>query len=273
MPDLHHATSTDGTRIAYEAVGSGDPILLIGGAFNDRTTMTALAGLLAPLHTVVVYDRRGRGDSQTGPTLLDDDQFAAAEIADVASVLQDAARLTGHTTGWHVFGHSSGAVLALRAATESGAHDIVTRVTAYEPTWIVPGTRALPPADYRAQVHDALRHDDRDAAAAAFLQHSALVPPAAIQQMGGTPPWFGMTALAHTLPNDLALHGPDWTPPRPGTAPPDKRVAILVGSNSPQWFHATAQAAAGAYAATTTMLPGQDHTILWQPQDLVPHLT
>lgn len=155
----HHATSTDGTRIAYEAVGSGDPILLIGGAFNDRPTMTALAGLLAPHHTVVDYDRRGRGDSQTGPTLLDDDQLAAAEIADVASVLQDAARLTGHATGWHVFGHSSGAVLALRAATESGAHDIVTRVTAYEPTWIVPGTRPLPPADYRAQVHDALSLD------------------------------------------------------------------------------------------------------------------
>ena len=88
--------------------------------------------------------------------------------------------------------------------------------------------------------------------------------------MVGTPPWFGMTALAHTLPNDLALHGPDWTPPRPGTAPPDKRVVILVGSNSPQWFHATAHAAADAYAATPRRCPARTTTSSGSPKTSSP---
>jgi pimeloyl-ACP methyl ester carboxylesterase len=40
--------SADGTPIAYESTGDGPPVILIGGAFNDRTTVAALAAVLAP---------------------------------------------------------------------------------------------------------------------------------------------------------------------------------------------------------------------------------
>ena len=56
-------TSADGTRIALERVGDGAPVVLIGGAYNDRSTMVALAATLAPDFTAITYDRRGRGDS------------------------------------------------------------------------------------------------------------------------------------------------------------------------------------------------------------------
>lgn len=274
MSDLHYATSTDGTRIAYECSGSGAPILLIGGAFNDRSSMVALAALLAPTRTVVVYDRRGRGDSDPGPALGASSDLAAAEIADASAVLRAAAELTGHCHDWHLFGHSSGAVLALRVSTEGAASEMITRVTAYEPTWIIPGTRLVPPTDYTKHISRALARGDRDVATAAFLEQSALVPIAVIEQMKSTPAWLGLTALAHTLPHDLALHGEDWAPPQIGaTANPDRRIDILVGANSPEWFHATAREVARVYTGCTITLDGQDHNVLWQPQALLTYLS
>ena len=60
---VESVTSADGTRIALERVGDGAPVVLIGGAYNDRSTVAALAATLAPDFTVITYDRRGRGDS------------------------------------------------------------------------------------------------------------------------------------------------------------------------------------------------------------------
>jgi hypothetical protein len=45
--------SADGTTIGAERVGEGPPVVLIGGAFNDRTTTRALAQVLAPAFTAV----------------------------------------------------------------------------------------------------------------------------------------------------------------------------------------------------------------------------
>lgn len=33
---MNTATSQDGTKIAYDRTGSGDPVILIGGAFSYR---------------------------------------------------------------------------------------------------------------------------------------------------------------------------------------------------------------------------------------------
>lgn len=52
-------TSADGTKISVETRGTGAPVILVGGAFNDRSTVAALAETLAPYLTAVTYDRRG----------------------------------------------------------------------------------------------------------------------------------------------------------------------------------------------------------------------
>jgi pimeloyl-ACP methyl ester carboxylesterase len=61
------ATSRDGTTIAFDTSGVGPPLIVVGGALNDRLAAATLAGLLAPSFTVYTYDRRGRGDSGDTP--------------------------------------------------------------------------------------------------------------------------------------------------------------------------------------------------------------
>src|SRR3954464_12010817 len=96
--------STDGTPIAYQRSGSGPALVLVVGAFCDRTSTASLTPLLAPHFTVYEYDRRGRGDSgDGGPYAVD------LEIDDLAAVVTAAG---GEA---FAYGHSSGAILALEA--------------------------------------------------------------------------------------------------------------------------------------------------------------
>ncbi|MFI6734694.1 alpha/beta fold hydrolase [Nonomuraea sp. NPDC050451] len=102
---MHTTRSADGTAIAFDRTGSGSPVVLVSGASCARGIHAALAGLLAAGHTVVNYDRRGRGDS--GDILP---YAVEREIEDLGAVIEEAGGSAA------VFGNSSGAVLALRAA-------------------------------------------------------------------------------------------------------------------------------------------------------------
>ena len=50
-------TSADGTRIAYERLGSGPAIILVGGLLSDRKGGAPLARALADDFTVYMFDR------------------------------------------------------------------------------------------------------------------------------------------------------------------------------------------------------------------------
>ncbi|HZR51070.1 MAG TPA: alpha/beta hydrolase, partial [Streptosporangiaceae bacterium] len=97
--------SADGTVIAYDRTGDGPPLIVSVGAFCTRQTFVAPEELRQRF-TVYTYDRRGRGDSG------DTEPFAPQrEYEDLAAV----AAATGPEPPF-VFGHSSGAAIALRAA-------------------------------------------------------------------------------------------------------------------------------------------------------------
>src|SRR5919106_6205741 len=129
-------TSKDGSRIAYDRLGSGPVVILVGGALGYRKfkKMEELAGLLAERCAVINYDRRGRGDStEVKPFAL------AREIEDIAALIE-AEGGSGSLWGW-----SSGGALALRAA---GASIGVERVAVYEvPFQVTPGAKR-PTRDY-----------------------------------------------------------------------------------------------------------------------------
>src|ERR1700736_6015725 len=129
---METVTSKDGTTIAYDRRGDGLPVVLVGGAFNDRHTFADLAGVLSSEFTAVMYDRRGRGDS--GDTLP---YVVEREIEDLEAVITAVGRPA------FVHGQSSGGVLGLRAAA-AGAP--IRRLSMMEPPFRVEGA---PPAPER----------------------------------------------------------------------------------------------------------------------------
>ncbi len=103
---MERVTSGDGTPIAFERSGDGPPVVLVGAG---QGLYRPLAARLAERFTVLNYDRRGRGDSgDTAPYAVE------REIEDLAAVVARATAEAGGTAS--VYGHSSGAALALRAA-------------------------------------------------------------------------------------------------------------------------------------------------------------
>lgn len=57
------ATASDGTRLAYQVLGSGPPLLLISGQASDHHIWTGVREAFATRHSVVTFDHRGTGDS------------------------------------------------------------------------------------------------------------------------------------------------------------------------------------------------------------------
>src|SRR6266446_6916429 len=116
---MNRVTSKDGTRIAFDQSGKGPAIILVVGAFNDRFTGAPLRHLLEPHFTVFNYDRRGRGNSgDTAPYAVE------REIEDLEALITEAGGSAD------VFGYSSGAVLALKAAAAGLA---ISRLALYDP--------------------------------------------------------------------------------------------------------------------------------------------
>src|SRR5438270_12997174 len=102
---MSNVLSKDGTRIVFDRSGDGPPLILVLGAFNERSTGAGLADCLAPQFTVFNYDRRGRGESgDTLPYAVD------REIEDLAALIAEAGGAAA------VFCHSSRAGLVLYAA-------------------------------------------------------------------------------------------------------------------------------------------------------------
>ena len=102
---MDKVTSSDSTQIAFDRLGDGPPVIVVGGAMCDRALIGPTAEELAKHFTVLNYDRRGRGDSgDTGPYAVE------REIEDIGALIVEAGGSAS------VYGHSSGADLALRAA-------------------------------------------------------------------------------------------------------------------------------------------------------------
>lgn len=248
--ETHHATSADGTRLSYGVSGRGPTVVLVSAALSDRTDHRRLERQLSPHVRVVNYDRRGRGGSDPNNA-----GGVEREVADLAAIIN----ATGGAAT--VFGSSSGAVLALRAAGELGA--AIDRVIAYEPPLILDDSRAPVPADAADRVSELLGQGRRAAAARYFFGDIMGIPRVGVAAMRLMPGWKRSVRMADTITNDLAVmeglqHGYPM-PPRalPGVTQP---VLILTGSKSEHFFHAGARTLAAALPdAEAKILPGLHH--------------
>ena len=258
---MQTVTSADGTTIAYERSGQGPPLIVVGGAMNDRTAAAPLAELLSTTFTVVAYDRRGRGDSG------DTQPYAPErELDDLATLLE---ALGGSAS---VFGHSSGAVLALDAAAHGLA---ITRLALYEPPFTVDDSRPPVPEDFVATLEQLTALGRRGDAVAYFMTTGVGLPPQMVAQGRNEPMWPALERLAHTLSYDGRIMGDTM---RGHPLPTDRwstvtiPVLVLDGGASPEWQRtATRSLAALLPSAEHRTLEGQTHRA--DPEVLVPVLS
>lgn len=267
--------SKDSTIIAFDQVGEGAPVILVGGALGVRKhpMVGELAGLLAPHFTVINYDRRGRGDS--GDTLP---YAVEREVEDIEALID----AVGGSAS--LYGMSSGAVLALEAANSLSSK--VKKLAMYEPPFLVDGSRPPAPADYIARLNEAVAEGRRGDAVQLFMTELVGVPAEYVAQMrtgGGDegsdgdmkpPAWTEMEAIAHTLAYDGAIMGDMMSNkplPRGRWTSVSMPALVLTGGNSPTFFHAGAQALVDLLPnARWQTLEGQDHAVA--PTALAPVL-
>ncbi|MDF2661970.1 MAG: hydrolase [Paenibacillus sp.] len=191
---MYTVTSRDGTKIAYDKVGRGPALILVAGAFSYRKFpgQVQLAKLLSERFTVYNYDRRGRGDS--GDTQPYD---IAREIEDLQAVIDEAGGSA------HVWGLSSGAVLALQAAA-SGVS--ITKLALHEPPFVVDAADRTPPKNFVKHVIELIAANRRAEAIKYFMTEGMGAPSFVIGLMRMMPGvWSKLMAVAHTLPYDAAL--------------------------------------------------------------------
>ena len=259
--------SKDGTRIGYSVTGSGPALILIDGSlcYRDSGPARSFAKRLGERFTVYTYDRRGRGESgDTAPYAPE------REVDDVRALIEAAGGPA------YVFGQSSGAALALRAA-KAGLP--IRRLAVYEAPFIVDDTHAPNPADMAEQERDLVAAGRRGDAVKLFMRLVG-VPAFGVTMMQLTPVFKKLSpsdrrtvaqvckklaAIAHTLEYDVRILGDNGSGrPLPADAYAQMRTPTLVmaGGKSPAYMqNSNRQVAERVPGARFELVPGQTHLL------------
>jgi pimeloyl-ACP methyl ester carboxylesterase len=160
-----------------------------------------------------------------------------------------------------VFGHSSGAVLALEAARLLKGR--IEKLAIYEPPFIIDGSRPPAPKEYVPHLNELIAEGSRNEAVEYFMTDVMLMPAEMVAQMRSLPMWPQLEAVAHTIPYDGIIMG-DTMSGNPATLRKWTSVTtptlVMVGGASPAFFHHGTQALRDILPnAKLDVLVGQDH--------------
>jgi pimeloyl-ACP methyl ester carboxylesterase len=257
---VHEAVSADGTRMAYEKVGSGPALVLVDGAMCSRDFGPArdVATALQDRYTVYFYDRRGRGASgDTAPYTPE------REFEDLAAVVA----ATGEVP--FVTGQSSGAGLALRAAA---AGVPMRALASYEAPFVGlrPGKDGKP-RDYLGDLQRLIASGKRGQAAGYFM----------VKMVGG--PWFlpimmrlmpkvwrHLETIAPTLVYDTRVMDRFEVPTEELRRVAVPTLALAGSKGKPEMLAAQESIARAVPDSEHAVLPGQTHQV--SPAALAPVL-
>jgi pimeloyl-ACP methyl ester carboxylesterase len=247
--------SKDGTAIAFDQSGQGPALILVASASATRKEQASLAAALAPHFTVFAYDRRGRGESgDTAPYAVE------REIEDLDALITEAGGAA------FVFGHSSGAVLALEAAQRLPTK--ITKLALYEPPCIIDDSRPPLPQETAQHLTRLVSSGRRGEAVEDFMTQLGL-PAEMIDHMRHSPMWPGQEAVAHTLAYDVTIMGDTqrgdpaslrkWTAVTVPTLVMDGTLFLGRADRHGYLRHGAQELAAILPHARLRTLEGQDH--------------
>jgi pimeloyl-ACP methyl ester carboxylesterase len=254
---MPHVQSQDETRIAYDRLGRGPALIYINGALSHRrfAPIKADAEAFAAHFTVYWYDRRGRGESGDTPPYA-----VEREIEDIAALIN----VSGSPA--YLYGHSSGATLALEAALSLGTR--VSRLALYEPPYSEDESARSEALEFTAQLRQLLADNQRSSALELWLQGTGM-PQEIIAQMRESPEWSTLESLAPTLMYDATLTAS--LPPVARLGNLSTPTLIMVGEQSYDFMANVAQTLCAAIPqARYHQLPGQGHTA--RPETVTPLL-
>ena len=220
-------TSADGTTLDFDLDGDGPPIIFVSGAFNTRPTTAPLAAALRDRFSTLNFDRRGRGDSGDTPPYA-----VEREIDDLDAMIGAAGGSAA------VFGYSSGATLALRAAARGSA---ITKLVVYDAPFAVDESHPRLPAGFADELVRLIEAGRRGDAVELYQRVAVGIPEDVVVRMRQAPFRPGLEAIAHTLSYDARVVG-DLTLPtdlfRSITAP----TLVIDGEASPPIMRTAAEA-------------------------------
>jgi pimeloyl-ACP methyl ester carboxylesterase len=169
--------SKDGTRIGFEKVGSGPPIVIVHGSLTTGSSWLPVANGLKDLFTCYLMDRRGRGASGDASAYS-----LATEADDIRAVLDRAG------TDACLMGHSYGAICTLEAAVANGPHKLII----YEAP--LPISKKVVGAAFR-DLRAAVQRGDSDEGLTIGLRDMVRVSPDELHGLRQSPLWSEMVRL------------------------------------------------------------------------------
>lgn len=237
---MNSITSRDGTRICFDRTGEGPALVLVVGAFNDRHKGAPLAAALAPHFSVYCYDRRGRGASGDAPKYA-----VEREIEDLGALID----AVGGSAA--VFGYSSGAMLALKAAA---AGLPITQLALYE----------LPPAqapEHAKHLAALVAAGQRGEAVEYFQLRIVGIPEHVVRELRSAPFRPALEALAHTLVYDVTLLGAGAVVSEQMATIRQPSLAIAGGASPPIMRQVAAELARSLPNGRSLILENATHEI------------
>lgn len=254
-------TSHDGTTIAYDKLGAGPPLIVVDGALSVHSSgsKSELAKLLAPHFTVYGYDRRGRGASgNTLPYAVD------REIEDIEVLIDEGGGPA------FLYGHSSGASLAMLAAINLGGK--VSKLAMYEAPYNDDPEAQRAWSRYIGDLTEALADGRRGDAVALFMRLVGQ-PAEQIADLRASPYWPSMEAVAPTMAYDhTAILGQNDSVPTDLAARVLVPTLVIYGGASFPYMYDTARTLSAAMPhGELRTLEGQTHDV--NPGVLAPVLT
>ena len=251
--------SKDGTQIAFDKIGKGEPVILVDGALCSRAfgPLPKLAELLSQHFTVINYDRRGRNESgDTSPYSVQ------GEIEDIDALIKEAGGSA------YLAGVSSGAALALKA-TAAGLN--VKKLVMFEPPFVNGENGHHAPIDSEEQLRKLINAGNRGGAVKFFMKDMVGLPSIAVFIMGLLPIFSKLKSVAHTLPYDAAVMS-DFHLPLDLAARINIPTLAMSGSKSPASMQKAIEKLAKAIpGAQYKVLAGQNHNA--SPKSLAPVFT